>query len=348
MSMPNTLRPGVFSQYTISSLAAAGRSLKNAALLLPCRLQEPVWLTSFLQASALLGSLEEPALVCARLLFEAGVNTIYLLPLPEEATEQQLEQALALLENQEVYAIVAQLPPQALSMLCQWVEAASALQRERLAFVGLEQPDQALAAAAALNSERMLLTCPAVLPTRMPGATPQSIYAACALAGAVLALPHPAQSLSGVALTGLQSLPQPLRESEIEQLLAGGVTPLEELGGRVECVRAITTRTATGGLPDRSFAPVGTTLIIDDMLAAVRSLLKSRLQGLSSTPQALAAIASQVTVLLAAKQEDGVITAYESPVVARSGDDPSVCTVHIAFHVAYAVNQIHLQAHVLV
>ncbi len=352
MALVNTLRPGVFSQYTVSSLYGAGRSSQYAALLAPCSpcgFESPQWVQSYAQGAALLtADTTGAALPALQLLFGGGVSRVCLVPLPSGATAGDYEAALAQIEElPNLYAVVCAADEQAsLEAVKASVQAASQNQRERIAFCGMADPLAAQNAAQALDSERMVLVCPGGAAANHASGHP--LLTAAALAAAVLTLQDPAASLSGLALTGLGTLDAQLTGPQIEALLAAGVTPLEQVGDAIQCVRALTTRTTTGGAADRSFAPVNTTLIIDHVMAAVRAALLLLLRGAKSTAQSYNAVASQVIVLLTEKQEQGIITGFEGPAVFSHPDDPSICVVELSFGVAYAVNQIHIKTHVLV
>ncbi len=353
MAFANTLRPGVFSQYTVSSLYGAGRSRQYAALLAPCdsgALSAPRWAESYAQGAALLADdTVGAALTALRLLFVGGVSRVWLAALPPEPAASDYQAAMALLKGQQnLYAVVcATDDEEALAEVKASVLVASQNQRERIAFCGFADPETAPAAAQALDSERMVLVCPGGLPAGQSGGH-GPLLAAAALAAAVLTLEDPAASLSGYTLPGLDLLETTLTDQQVETLLAAGITPLEQVGGAVQCVRALTTRTTTGGAADRSFAPVNTTLIIDHVMTAVRGTLLLLLRGAKSTLQSYNAVASQVIVLLSEKQAQGIITGFDGPAVAAHPDDPSICVVELSFGVAYAVNQIHIKTHVLV
>lgn len=101
--------------------------------------------------------------------------------------------------------------------------------------------------AAELNSERVLLVG--------PGAEEEALGTlglAAAVAGAIAGEADPAVPLGGTVLKGLSTVSQNYTEEAVDSLIRGGVTVAEYSGGEVSLVRAVTTRTATGGNPDRT------------------------------------------------------------------------------------------------
>jgi hypothetical protein len=94
---------------------------------------------------------------------------------------------------------------------------------------------------------------------------------------------------------------------------------------------------------DGSLKSLNTILIIDDVMRTVREALTARLRGARVSMETVKA---QVTVELAAKQEDGVIESFEVPTVHADTLDPSTCVVEIAFRAAHVLSRIHITAHV--
>lgn len=342
----NSMRPGVFSTYTLTTLYGGGGGGKRAALLAPFA-GEAFLAQSFGEAAARLTGAPREA---ARQLFSQGVPEVRCIPLAADADGEAAQAAVATLATGEpVYALVCSLAAGALAGVKEGAEALSQGRRECVAFCGMAEDQAAVAAAAALNSERVVLCAPAARWAAMAAdESPSALVSAAALAGAVLGAGDPAASFSGRVLAGLSGLEAAPGDSQVEAMLAAGVTPLELRGGAVECVRALTTRTTTAGLPDRTFAPLGTVLIVDEVMADLRASLAALLQGARTTQASFGAIASQVTVLLQEKKDRGLLTEFAGPLVRQKADDPTVCLVEVAFKVAFAVNQIHIQAQITV
>ena len=345
--MPNTnnQRPGVYSNYTVSSSYATPRSSLHAAVV--CKgsveLSGTLYsLTSAAGAAELLGGAENLcALTCCRILLESGVSKIWV----SVAANGDFESALSLLEELEgIGAVICDAADiSGLKHLRDSVHRSSSKLYERVAYCGISATGTAMAIAAELSDERVVICCPtATASGNMP---PLPVYGAASLAGYLLARDDPAANLNGAELKTLSAVSK-LPESDIQSLIAGGVTVLEEVGAHVECVRAVTTRAQSGGAPDNTLRPLNTILIIDDVMRTLRQSLKARLGGLRRHSGTLDAILSQVMVELAAKEDEGVIESFEAPGVRADENDPSVCIVEISFTAAHLVDQIHITAHV--
>ena len=173
-------------------------------------------------------------------------------------------------------------------------------------------------------------------------------FAAAAVAGAIACGADPAVPLNGAELYGLGGLQSVYSDNDIDLLVQGGVTPLEDVGGVVSPVRGITTRTKTGSAADSTWRELTTVLIADDVIPAVRSALRSKFARAKNTAQGRGAIRAQTIVELEKKKDAQIIEDYGEVTVTASADDPTVCLVEFSFAVAHGLNQIHLAVHLTV
>lgn len=144
---------------------------------------------------------------------------------------------------------------------------------------------------------------------------------------------------------GLQSV---YSDNDIDLLVQGGVTPLEDVGGVVSPVRGITTRTKTGSAADSTWRELTTVLIADNVIPAVRSALRSKFARAKNTAQGRGAIRAQTIVELEKKKDAQIIESYGEVAVTAAADDPTVCLVEFSFAVAHGLNQIRLTVHLTV
>ena len=193
------------------------------------------------------------------------------------------------------------------------------------------------ALAQSLNCERLVLT-------RECGSAG---LAAAALAGLICAGDDPALPLSGAALAGLEGTDTPA-DSEVDTLVRAGVTPLEAVGGSVRVVRAVTTRTMTGGVADDTWRELSTVLIVDDVIPAVRDALKAKFLRRKNTAVTRNAIRAQTAILLDDRVRREIIEGYDSLRAEPVAGDPTACEVSFSFRVVQGLLRIHLYAHILV
>ena len=343
----NNLRPGVYSGYDITSYYAAPRSQKYAAVVAKANGGEPgtvYHFTGYAEAcEVFLPDTEGKTMLgCLRVLFASGVSGVV-----ATAVQQDYEPALELIaEVDNIGAVVCDAADSAsLALLRQSVEKSARELRERIAFCGLEAASAAITAAQALNNERVVLACPAA--QAVGGTLKAAAYTAAALAGAVLAQSDSAQNYNGLRLGYIQQ-PEKLAEADIQLLLAAGVSVVENVNGAPELIRALTTKTQTGGVSDRSLCPLNTILIIDEVLSGVRNSLKLRLRGARLAAHSLESVRTQVLVELDAFRQNGILESFLPPNVYGDSADPSVCVVELAFKVAHVLSQIHITAHIQV
>ncbi len=339
-------RPGVYSRYDVSSSGTAPLSLKYAAVAARASggaADGTVYrFKSYNEACEVFLPDEDGVFMRATILtlFECGVSEI--LACPVGADYESAFSALRTAENIGAVVTDACESPD-LEALKTHVTACSLERRERLGFCGIDDPSEALDAASLLNCERIVLCCPSV--SSLATGSRSSVLAAAALAGKILASSDPAANLNGSQFLGI-TMPEPLNEPVIQELLANGVTVFESVGGVTECIRALTTRTSTAGAPDRGLAGVNTILIIDNVIETMRATLKSRLGGGRVGGAPLESIRSQAAVVLSEKMAEGLLASFSPPRCYPHADDPAVCVVEMGFKVAHVLSHISVTAHI--
>ena len=343
MLITDNQRPGVYSGYTVEGLYAAPRARRYAAVVLPgaaqaagtvhrCSPRTP-WAEALGQDSA-----NDAIIACVRLLLNGGVPQVLV-----SAVDGDLTAALALLENEDnIAAVICTADSDAdKTALLAYVEREQARLQEKIAFIGGNgTPTEAAASAKKLNHPRCCLCYPGAVGA--DGTEAASAFSAAALAAAVLAADDPVYNWNSAQLPGLSHCER-LAEEDIQALLAAGVTVLEEKAQAVRCIRAVTTKTGTAGVPDNTLRALNTVLIIDDVMRSLRETLQARMAGRRLSPDS---IRTQAAVVLAEKQEDGILESFAVPEVYTAPEDPTVCVVEIAFRVAQVLSQIHIVAHI--
>lgn len=336
----NQQRPGVYSSYTASSVTSGRTGGKAAAVVAACTkgtAGKVYTFTDGAQAAETFGA-ETVLGKMAAALFANGAGKVYAVRV---SGADGYEAAFAALEKlDDVAAVVCDSDVAAVQQkLRQSVMTASENRRERLAVVcgGAEETATELVArAATLNSERVILAAPGGAET------------AAAVAGAIAGEADPAMPMSGVELKLSADLAETWSDSQIDALVLGGVTPVEQRGGVVSIVRAVTTRTKTGTAADPTWRELSTIRVVDDVIPAIRSALWAKFSRAKNTSQGRDAIRSQVIVELENKLRSEIISGYNNVTVTALEDDPTVCLVQFQFTVAYGLNQIWLSANITV
>ena len=342
-------RPGVYSSYDASTVIRSGVGSKVVGLAAQAgtgAADAVTLLTSYAAGVAAFGETGDMAPLLS-LLFQNGATAVKAVRVESSTAYADAFDLLALEEDIQIMVCDSadETVQQALRTS---VESASAARRERIAVVGGNEEDveDLIAHASALNSERMVLVGPDVLDTA--GESRSGVYAAAALAGLLAGSADPAVPINGAALQGLGGVAVQYSDNDIDLLVRGGVTPLEAVGGVVSPVRGITTRTKTGGTADSTWRELTTILIVDDVIPAVRSALRSKFSRTKNTAQTRGAIRSQVIVELERKLAEEIIDGYGDVTAEVDTADPTVCVVEFSFSVSHGLNQIYLTAHITV
>jgi len=330
-------RPGVYSSYDMSGVVrtGAGAAVGIAGLSQGGTAGALYQIARYEDAESALGRADG---LCAlvKLLLENGASQVWAVPVREEGDYTAAFETLAGVEQVAVVTCdSAELSVQ--QALRDSVVKASAQRRERIAVVSggrSEQVEALTSRAAGLNSERVVLVGPG---------GPE--YAAAA-AGAIAGERDPAVPMGGAELAGVPPLGQRYGENELDLLIRGGVTPLEEMSGIVSIVRGVTTRTKTGETADSTWKELTTIRVVDDVIPAVREALRIQFRRAKNTEQSRGAIRSRVILELENKLRREIITGYDNVTVEADREDPTVCVVEFAFTATHGLNQIWLTAHI--
>lgn len=154
--------------------------------------------------------------------------------------------------------------------------------------------------------------------------------------------------VGGAELAGINGVSKRLNDNEIDQLVRGGVTPIECVGGVCSPVRGITTKTSSGGAADTTWRELTTILIVDEVIPTIRNALRTRFARSKNTAQSRGAIRSQVVLELEEMKTREIMDSYGEVKVTALESDPTVCLVEFSFTVVHGLNRIYLTAHITV
>lgn len=345
MELTTHERPGVYSAYdasTVVSGSGGGKVAGLAALVTGETDGALVRVSRYEDAVAAFGE-DEAITELIRLLLLNGAAAVAAVPVADTEGYDDAFAALEAVEDVQIMVCDSDTLTVQQAMRDS-IKAASEARKERIGVVcgAKEETVSALVTRAqGLNSERMVVAAPG-----LDGENGAKVAAA--VAGAIAGESDPAVPLGGAELRGLGALAAQYSDSEIDQLVRGGVTPVESVAGVVSVVRGVTSRTKTGEAADATWRELGTILIVDDVVPAVRASLRSRFHRAKNTEQSRGAIRSQVILELENKVAREIITGYDGVTVSALEEDPTVCLVEFSFTVAHGLNQIWLSAHITV
>ena len=352
MSISVHQRPGVYSSYDASAVVSGSGSGRVVGLV-GVNTKAPAGtvqiITSYDRAVAVFGSEGcEGMAELIRLALKNGASRVAALPVTEESG---YEGALAQLAGMEDIALMicGSTDVAVQKKLRDSVVEASGMRRERLCVVAGgkdEDVDGLIARARELNHERVVLVAPGAVDGG--GASISGLPLAAAVAGAIAGESDPAVPLGGAELLGLNGLSVRLEDNDVDQLILGGVTPVESSGGVISVIRGVTTRTTTAGASDSAWRDLSAIRVVDDVIPGLRDVLRSKFRRAKNTAQSRGAIRAQVVLELENKLAREIITGYEDVTVTADAEDPTRCLVEFAFTVAHGLNQIWLTAHITV
>lgn len=340
-------RPGVYSSVEVTSTlsgAGSGKTVGVAACTASGTKDVCVSISSYGEAMTTFGT-DCAMTKLIKVLFQNGAAAVEAVPVAvgAAATTADYSAAFAVLANKDNVSI----------QICDSTDAdvANAMKTsidgcaENCKYrIGILETggsvSDAAAKAAALNFERVVMAYPSV--EKNTGAI------AAAIAGVLSGQSDPALPLNGAELAGVDGFARVYSDSEITTLVTAGVTVIESQYGSPSVVRGVTTCTKTGGAADTTFRELTTVLIIDDVVPAVRTALRSRFARVKNTAQTRGAIRTQVIIELEDKRKREIIESYDNVTAVADPGDPTICNVGFEFAVAHGLNRIVLAAHISV
>ena len=340
-------RPGVYSAFDASAVygAADGIGVIGVAAAADSgETDEVVTVTSLAEGVAAFGESGDMGALL-EVLYANGAGVVKAVRVSAE-TESGYEAAFKLLETEEdIRVMLCGSTQSAVQLkLKKSVEDASNERRERIAVVASDEQNVSdmKAHAALLNSERMVLAAGRL---REGGSC---LAAAAAIAAVIAKSGDPSLPVSGAELYGVEDIIGRFNDAEIDLLVRGGVTAVENIGGETAAVRAVTTRTTTGGAADATWRELTTVLIADNVICGLRNVLRSRFARSKNTAQTRGAIRSQIIMELEGKLAQQIIDGYGDVRVKVAENDPTVCEATFDFAVAHGLSRIYLTAHISV
>lgn len=355
MSISVHQRPGVYSSYDASTVVS-GRGAGRLVGLVAVHENADVvskgvqTVTSYDAAVTLFGAGEADGMTeLIRLALKNGASGVVVLPIEDEEGYKEAFDQLNAIENISLVLCDSTDAGVQKKLLDSVIEA-SGMRRERLCILAgaaNEEVSDLITHAKALNHERAVLVAPGAVDSK--GKHLSGLPLAAAVAGVLAGESDPALPLGGAELLGLSGLTVRLEDNDLDQLIPGGVTPVESLGGTVSVVRGVTTRTTTtDNVLDATWQDLSTIRVVDDVIPSLRSALRTKFRRVKNTAQSRGAIRSQVVLELENKLAREIITGYEDVSVTADSEDPTRCLVEFAFTVAHGLNQIWLTAHITV
>lgn len=347
MSITYHERPGVYSDYDASSIVSSGTAQRVIALIGASSAQAGVYtLTSYAGAKEVFGEDSQLSRLL-KLAYQNGAGTVLAYPVAADSAAAYAAAVAAILaEKRASLCVLGTALEAAQTAFCTALSSAAQQKGECIGLCGMGAAtvQQLIARAQALNCERVVLVGPQVYVTGETAAQ-DGCMAAAALAGALAAERDPALPLNGLALQGLTGVTAVYSDTDYDALVGAGVTALECEGGRVQVIRALTTRSKTGGSADRTYRELTTMLILDELIPAIRTALRTKFAHAKNNALTRKAIRNQVVLELAERVEREIIEGYDKLTVTAAQDDRTTCVVEFEFTVVQGLNRILLTAH---
>lgn len=330
-------RPGVFVDHDGSSVIGGQSTGGCAALVTGLSSYETIKTFYTVGELSLDGEVAGNSAVLeqAKVLLEGRFSKLHLLPARNGVASYAA--AFARLDQLEGLEMIVCDSSDAsiLRYFADFLESRAERQLEYLGFCAAESVSAAQTLARTLNCMRLIMV-------GQGGAS-----AAAALAAAV-SRAEMTDPLCNLELEQGLSIGARLSESSIDDLIRNGVTPLEQLGGRVYSVRTVTTRSQTDGVFDRTLLDLQSVRIVDQVLKNVRTTLRRMLGRVRANAQSRLAISTQTRLVLEEMTAAGLIAEYDPPTIESDAKDEATCQVLLSFRIARGYTRIIISATVSV
>lgn len=342
MSITYHERPGVYSSYEASSIAATGTARRVVALIGSGDAEAGLYtVTSCADGCATFGT--DSALgQMLQAAYQNGAGTVLVYAVQDETAESYTQAAKAVLAEKTARLCVMASAQETVQLaVLREIEAAAEQKGECIGLCAMDAVTVAelTARAKKLNSERMVLVAPPGYWMAQTQAA-AGFVAAAALAGQLAKSSDPAQPLNGLELQGLSGVTAAYSDTEYDALCDAGVTVLECTGGVVSVIRALTTRTMSGGSSDRTYRELTTMLILDELLPALRTALRAKFARAKNNALTRRAIRNQVILELQTRVEREILEGYDAVEVAAAEDDRTTCVVRFTVTLVQGLNRI--------
>lgn len=339
-------RPGVYSDYETSGILYSKKTGKSIAIAAKSNAETNTVfnLQKLSDVQTIFGS-DNLAYSMCKTAFENGIHNICAISVGD--SDENYANAFDIIEKLDgISAVICDSSAASVQqLLMQSVVNSSLNKKERIGIISASENQTELADwANSFNNERILLV--AQSPIDSNGNKLSGCVLTAALASILAQQTDPSQSFNGVSLEGISKLDKTLTEDEIDTYIVNGIIPFEMVAGRVEIIRAVTSKTTSNGIADKTFKELNTILIVDEIIKSIREMLSSNISTAKNNVTTRSAISSQVTVKLQEFHDANIIDSYAVPNVYQSSDDPTVCIVEIDFTVAQGLNQIHIIANI--
>ena len=343
----NRMRPGVYASYTVTAVSAKNKGRAVTVAAKSPKGTTPVQkVTSFSEAKALFGAAEEgnDLMQWMQAVYDNGSPVVYAKSM-EDSGAAAYQSALEELLETEAYVVCwdksdSALAEYAAERLAQLAERGTL----KLAVCRGETENEAVTMAKAVNSARVCLTYP-----KMTWGSMTADVAPAVLAAQIAGCEDLGGNLNGALVQGDVQVVNVSSEDSVNALIRSGVCVFEQNGSFAELIRGVTTATMDEqGNADATFRNLSVTMIADVVMEELRALLQTRLLQAKGSKAALDSIASLVVCQLSDLEDQGLLSGYEMPAVYLSEEDSTVCMVEVQFTVLQGIQQVVLNAQIMV
>ena len=343
MSIYTTLIPGVYSDFSVKNSSLKIQNSKAVALWATAGSEvssSTVYtLRSYEEALSIFGtvSTDNNMLKYAKILFENGCSKIYAM----RATASNLNAAMIkFLKENSVQIITGDMRTQSeLSSVKSRLNDGRRIGYNAICIAGtdLEVTNDIINLSETVDSKYIVIT--ASRPKILGESQINSSASAVALAGIISATNDPALPYNNALVKGIDLIESEFTREEMESLIEGGITLIENGPLYPYVVRMV-----TSCISEVAYRDLNTTLIVDDVMSALKSVVLDKFSRAKKNSITVNAIISQLVLVLEAKKDAEIIASYNRPVATEVENDNTAMVFNISFEIISPLGKIILNA----
>lgn len=276
-------------------------------------------------------------------IFENIECDIYVIGVHENDKEEYKKALDMLLKNQEIYCIVSDYNPiEIINHMKSRFENLDFCCGRKFFIANLPSNEKSLEFAKKANCSRILISYPCIRIPFNECDVSNGLLAALISKGDLIK-----SNLAGQKVKGEYFINEDLTEEQKNELLYNGVTIFENSSNEVEVIRVVTTNMFNeNGEKDNTYRDISVVYSIDVVFNSITSLLKKRLNGITSTATSLGSILTLVICELNTLKENSIIADYKRPLIRLDETDKSICIVELSVLLSQGVNQIYINLNI--
>ncbi len=339
----NSLRPGVYSSYSISNQYS---SLNKIVVVASCSSSIPFKnysISSFQQALDIFGkdSNSNNIIKLIRPLFQNYPSDIFAIPLISGKSYSDAFDIISSLDQS--YIILSDIYLENdINNLKLFLDSSEKNNREKIALLSIPTSSNPIEFVSSINHKRIALSYPPVYHSNQDDFDISS-----SLLASIFSSSSSYFNFSNYQIDYPYIINLSLDPSKQEDIMSHGISLFEKNYSSISLIRAFSSNAfGSDGTSVSFFRNIHSILSIDKIIPHIRQNLKQNIHNFFSNSSTIDSIKSIVICDLDLFKSNNLISDYKNPSVSFDKSDPSICFVTISFSLSFSINKIFITANI--